>query len=88
MTEKCKPYEIYRRLGDVHREACLSRKNIHKWATHGFATMSKSKRQFMKKKHSLVKKKFWVQQSVKKVMPTGFRKVKGPIVDFFEKRKQ
>ena len=42
----------------------------------------------MEWKHTdtLVKKKFWVQQSVKKVMLTVFLDMKGPIIiDFLEK---
>ena len=39
-----------------------------------------------KHRDSLVNKKFWVQQSLKKVMLTVFWDMKGPItVDFLEK---
>ena len=31
MAEKCKPYEIYKRMCDVYREACFSKKkNVQK----------------------------------------------------------
>ena len=60
---------------DEYGEACFTPKNVYKHTKHGFATMSPSQKgQFIEWKYtdSLVKKKFWVQQSEKKVMLTVF----------------
>ena len=38
VSEKCKPWVTYRRMHDVYREACSSKKTIYKWAKHKFAT--------------------------------------------------
>ena len=54
---------------------------------HGFHTMSLSQNDSPWKgnTNSHVKKKFWVQQLMKKVMLTGFWKMKGSInIDFLE----
>ena len=48
-----------------------SEKHVYQWAKHGFCHDEPgSKRQFIEWKHteSPVKKKFWAQQSVKKVI--------------------
>ena len=43
VTKKCKPCEVYRRMCDVYGEGCFSKKkNLYKWAKHGFASMSLS----------------------------------------------
>ena len=54
----------------------------------GLSLQLKSKRQFMEWKHtdSPVKKKFWAQQSVRKVLLKVFLGMKESItIDFFEK---
>ena len=64
------PSEIYR-LSDVYGEACFNLQIDKMWVYH---YKSLSKRQSMEWKHmdSLVKKKFWAQQSLKKVILTVF----------------
>ena len=42
LAEKYKPSEVYKRICNVYRKACLSKKNVYKWAKHGFATISQS----------------------------------------------
>ena len=32
MAKICRPYEIYRRMCDVHGEVCFSEKKVSKWA--------------------------------------------------------
>ena len=44
LAEKCKPCEIYRRMWDVNGEACLSQKDIYKWAKDEFARTSLSRK--------------------------------------------
>ena len=63
VVKKRKPCEIYRRICDVYGEGI-----VYNWTKNG----SVLKRQSMKWKHtySLVKKKFWAQWPVKKVMLT------------------
>ena len=52
---------------DVHKEYFRQKKNVFKWAKHGFATtnLGEKRKQFMEWKHTdySVKKKFWVQWS-------------------------
>ena len=31
VAEKCKPYEIYKRMCVIYGEACLSKKNVYEW---------------------------------------------------------
>ena len=84
MADKCKLCEIYRKMCDVYRETCFSQRNLYKLACHNNL---KLKRQSIVWKHnnSPVKKKFQVQQSVKKVMLSVFWNRKEPIpIDFFE----
>ena len=53
----------------------------------GLLLLTLLKRQFMKHTDSLVKKKFWAQQSVKKLMLTVFCVMNGPItIDFLLKK--
>ena len=52
----------------------------------GLPQQAKVKDNPWKHTDSLIKKKFWVQWSVKKVMLTVFWSIKEPIIDFFEKR--
>ena len=86
LAEKCKPCEIHRRMYDVYREACFIQKNVYKWAKHEFATMSKRKSMEWTHIDFLVKKRFWMQLSVKKVMLTVFLDLKEPTtIDFLEK---
>ena len=47
LAEKRKPYEIYRRIFDVYREASFISENIYKSAKHGFATTN------LTRKHNL-----------------------------------
>ena len=42
VTEKCKPYEIHRRMCDVYGEACFTLKYVYKWVKKRFATMTLS----------------------------------------------
>ena len=53
-------------------EEGFSQKNVFKWAKYVHHYKSKLKRQPMERKHthSMVKKRFGIQQSVKKVMLT------------------
>ena len=32
VAEKCKPCEIYRKMCNVHGEACFNEKDVYKWA--------------------------------------------------------
>ena len=41
-TEKWKPYEIYRRMCDVYREAYFSRKDVYKWDNYGLVTTNRT----------------------------------------------
>ena len=68
VVEKCKRCKIYRRMCNVYREVL-----VQKMFTNGL-NMSLLKRCSMELKHtdSLVKKKFWAQQSVKKIILTVF----------------
>ena len=73
LDKKCKPCEIYRRCG-AHGEACFSKK----MCTNGL-NMGKPKGTWVRKitcrveTHWLfIKKLFWVQLSVRKVMLTVF----------------
>ena len=74
---------------DVYREASFDPKSVYKWDKHGVATSSLSRKgsQWSRKHmNSQVKKKFWEQQLVKKVMLTVIWNKKGPItIDFREK---
>ena len=40
VAEKCKPYEIYKRICDVYGEACFNQINVYQWIKHGFVTMN------------------------------------------------
>ena len=63
MAEKCKPYEIQKRMSDVYRkEACFRQKNVYNLAKQVWVE-PKLKRQSMEWKItvSLLKKKFCVQ---------------------------
>ena len=40
VAEKCKPYEIYKRIYDVYGEACFNQINVYQWIKHGFVTMN------------------------------------------------
>ena len=42
LAEKCKSYEIYRRIYDVKREAYFREKNVYKLTKYEFATMRQS----------------------------------------------
>ena len=64
----------------ICREACFNKKDFYKWAKHE----TESKKQSTEWKH--MKKKFWVQQSVKKVMQTDLWNMKGPITIDFQER--
>ena len=43
VADKCKPYDIFRRMSDMYREVCFSQKKLYLWARYGFATMSLSR---------------------------------------------
>ena len=51
IAEKCKLCEIYKRIYDVYEKTCFSTKNIHKWAKHGFVTMSLSRKDSIQSGH-------------------------------------
>ena len=77
VAEKCKPYEIHRKICDVYQEACFS-PNVYKWTKHWFAATNLSEKD--SPLDFLVNKKFRMQQSAKKVMLTEFHIMKGPII--------
>ena len=88
MAEKCKPWEIYRRMCDVHEEASFSEKNVYNWVKNEFDTMRLSWKDNLWSENILisVKKKIQAQQSVKKVILTVLYEMKGSItIDFLEK---
>ena len=75
VAEKHKLCKIYGKI-HVYREACFSKKKLYKQAKYGFAIINLSQRE------CLLKKKFWMQWSVKKVMLIVFWDI---TVDFLEK---
>ena len=87
VLEKCKSYEIDRRMYDVYREACFSPpKCLQIGETWICRYDSGRKRQSIewKQTDSPVRKRFRPQQSAKKLMPTVFWHIKGHIMnDFF-----
>ena len=71
VAENCKPYEIYRRICDVSRQACFIQKHcLQMGKTWLYHYKPVSKRQSMEWKHidSPVKKTFQALKSVKKVL--------------------
>ena len=89
LAEKCKQYELYRRMCDVYGEACFRKKYVYKWAKHGFTTVSSSQSII----HGI--EILW-HSGKEKVLGTVVNKeghadavlwdMKGPItIDFFEK---
>ena len=72
---------------DVYGETCFCPKNVYKWANMGLPLhIWVENTLHVVDTDSSVKKKFWAQQSVKKVMLTVFWNIKGPYAtDFFEK---
>ena len=88
-AEKWKPWKIYGRMCDVYRERYFDKKYKKFMNTLDMGLLlPESKRQLIEWKHidSLVKKKFQVQQSVKKVMLIVFQNMKVPMtIGFLEK---
>ena len=74
VAEKCKLCEIYRIMCDVYKETCFSYKENYKLVKHRFATTRPSRKQPIRWKRTdfRVKKKFRVQQSIKKIMLVVF----------------
>ncbi len=44
LAEKCKQYEIYRKMSDVYGKASFSKKNVYKWTKYGCETTSPSQK--------------------------------------------
>ena len=88
MAEKCKPCRIDRRMCGVYGETFFSQHNVSWGANHKFACMSLSWKDSLWSENTdfLVKKRFWAQLWIKKIVRILFWDMKGPItIDFQEK---
>ena len=77
----------FRRMLDVYGEACFSLKYLSNGLNFGLPQLARIEKTVHRIEiHSLVKKMFWVQQSVKKILLTVFWGMKGPLtIDFLQK---
>ena len=88
MVKMCKPSKICIRMCNMGGELYLDQKIFTNRLNMGLPLQAWVKKQSIESKltDSPVKKKFWSQQSIKKVMLTVFLDIKVPITnDFFEK---
>ena len=53
VAEKCKSWDIYRRIPDVYRKACSGKKKVYIWAKHRIDTTSSSRKDCPRSGNSL-----------------------------------
>ena len=85
MAEKHKACEIHRRMCDVYEEACLSQKMFINGWDRGLPLQARVEKTVdgVEIQWFSVMKRFWVQESVKKVILTVFSDMKKAIsIDF------
>ena len=89
VAEKCKTFEIYRRMCYVYGETCSSQKNLYKWAKYRFATTNLNQKDSSWNRNTLT---LWQRKNTRescqwnKADHAVFWDMKGPItIDFLAK---